>query len=192
MTLTAILAMSVLSPTLHGDPLVCPVMGAGEANHEGSYRDYNGARYWFCCSGCDAKFEKEPKKYVDLRAKGKASGASLFDPVSGARLPHDKAIEEFSDYKGVRYLFANASNKAAFDKEPAKFGATPQKEALFCPVGKEKISGYEAATGFVDYKGVRYYTCCSGCGEEFKASPTKYVKNAEAHVKTPSAIAPKE
>jgi YHS domain-containing protein len=184
-TFTAILALALTAPAVHGDPLVCPVMGAAEANHEGPFRDYNGSRYWFCCEGCDAKFEKEPMKYTDLRAKGKAAGAFMFDPITGDRLTHDKAIEAFSDYKGVRFLFQNEANKAEFDKNPAKFGTMPKKEALYCPVGKEVVPSYAAASGFVDHDGVRYYMCCGGCETKFKAEPGKYLADAKKYVKTP-------
>lgn len=185
-SMTAILALVLSSvPPLHGEPLVCPVMGAGEANHEGPFRDYNGSRYWFCCEGCDAKFEKEPAKYVELRTKGKASGVFMFDPVSGDRLTHDKAIAEFIDYKGIRFLFANVENRNKFDKEPAKFGVMPKKEALYCPVGKEVIPTYAAASGFVDHDGVRYYMCCRGCETKFRAEPGKYLADAKKYIKAP-------
>ena len=32
----------------------------------------------------------------------------------------------------------------------------------------------------VSYNGRTYYVCCSGCRDEFKASPEKYVKEYEA------------
>lgn len=184
-TITTLLALALTAPALHGDPLVCPVMGAGEANHEGNFRDYNGSRYWFCCAGCDTKFEKEPMKYTDLRAKGKASGAFMFDPISGARLTHDKSITEFSDYKGVRFLFSSLDNKAEFDKNPATYGTMPKKEALYCPVGKEVLPSYAAASGYVDHDSVRYYMCCGGCEGTFKANPDKFVTDAKKYVKTP-------
>ncbi len=30
----------------------------------------------------------------------------------------------------------------------------------------------------VTYNGKEYYVCCSGCREEFKADPEKYIKEA--------------
>jgi YHS domain-containing protein len=35
----------------------------------------------------------------------------------------------------------------------------------------------------VTYKGQTYYVCCSGCREEFKEDPEKYIKEAEAKKK---------
>jgi YHS domain-containing protein len=41
---------------------ICPVMGA-KINKE-VYVDYKGQRIYFCCSGCDAEFRKDPEKYL--------------------------------------------------------------------------------------------------------------------------------
>lgn len=173
---------------LHGEPLVCPIMG-GEVAHEtmktAEYSDYNGVRYWYCCGGCKAKFEKEPAKYAAQRAKGTASGAFLFDPVTGARLNHDKAIHEFSDYNGVRFMFASAENKAVFDMDPKKYGALPVKEALYCSPGKEAVPSYGFSSGYVDHKGVRYYMCCAGCEKPWAKEPDKHAEASKAYVKMP-------
>ena len=42
---------------------------------------------------------------------------------------------------------------------------------------------------YADYKGNRYFFCCNGCPQEFKAHPAKYAKNA--HIQTPKP-APKK
>lgn len=181
---TTIMALALMGQGGKGDALACPIMGSG-ANVKGVFSDYNGARYWFCCPGCDSQFGNEPAKFAALRAKEKASGEFLFDPVSGTRLQADKTIKEFSDYKGIRFKFQSAENKAAFDKNPAKFGVMPKKEALYCPVGKEAVPTYAAASGYVDHAGVRYYMCCGGCEGKFKADPAKFVPNAEKFVKAP-------
>jgi YHS domain-containing protein len=36
---------------------------------------------------------------------------------------------------------------------------------------------------FADYKGNRYFFCCDGCPQQFKANPAKFVKSA--HIPTP-------
>jgi YHS domain-containing protein len=38
---------------------------------------------------------------------------------------------------------------------------------------------------FADYQGKRIYFCCSGCIEEFKKDPEKYLKKMEAEGVTP-------
>jgi len=50
-----------------------------------------------------------------------------------------------------------------------------------CPVMSGKID----EKFFVDYKGKRIYFCCSGCIEEFKKDPEKYLKKMEAEGVTP-------
>ncbi len=41
---------------------VCPVMG-NKVNPKVKLEVYNGKAYGFCCTGCDAKFAKDPEKY---------------------------------------------------------------------------------------------------------------------------------
>jgi YHS domain-containing protein len=40
----------------------CPVMGG--AVSKDSFKDYNGRRVYFCCSGCRGDFDKDPEKYM--------------------------------------------------------------------------------------------------------------------------------
>lgn len=42
---------------------VCPVMGK-KVNPKVKLEVYNGKAYGFCCAGCDAKFAKDPEKYI--------------------------------------------------------------------------------------------------------------------------------
>ena len=51
-----------------------------------------------------------------------------------------------------------------------------------CPVMNGKID----EKIFVDYQGKRIYFCCTGCVEEFKKDPEKYLKKMEAEGITPS------
>ncbi len=174
-----------LAIAAHGDPLRCPVMG-GPANHKLPASDYNGVRYFYCCPGCKEPFEKDPQKAIAAsRKKGHAVGVFLFDPVSGMRLEHDKSIKEHSDFGGTRFLFSSQANKAMFDQAPAKYGALPKKEALYCPVGKEAVPSYAKASGYVDHAGVRYYMCCAGCEGKFSKEPKKYAMAAATFVNTP-------
>lgn len=41
---------------------VCPVL-AGNIDKK-VYVDYQGKRIYFCCTGCDAEFKKDPEKYM--------------------------------------------------------------------------------------------------------------------------------
>ena len=48
---------------------ICPVMG-GEID-KNVYVDYQGARIYFCCSGCRPAFLQEPGKYMRKLAEDK-------------------------------------------------------------------------------------------------------------------------
>ncbi|QYK52738.1 MAG: YHS domain-containing protein [Fimbriimonadaceae bacterium] len=187
LTLTTLIAIAVTTPSMATDDMVCPVMGSKIADlSTAAYHDYNGARYFFCCGGCDTNFAKSPAKYLETQAKAKkVAGDFMFDPVTGMRLKSPAIIAETSDYKGVRFHFSSKANKDMFDKEPAKYGTMPKKEALYCAVAGEEIENYSSAASYVDYKEVRYYTCCTGCVGKLKADPAKYVGNAKDHIKTP-------
>jgi YHS domain-containing protein len=64
--LTLILALFLASPILAAaspqPQTTCPVLG-GKISKE-FYADYKGQRVYFCCSGCDAEFKKDPEKYL--------------------------------------------------------------------------------------------------------------------------------
>lgn len=182
MMLTTLSTLAALA--LHGPALVCPVMG-GETTEKSPFTDLGGVRYRYCCPMCKATFEKDPAKAIAAAQKrGKAFGSSLFDPVSGDRLDHAKSIHAYSEYKGVRFLFHSDADKTAFDKAPAPYADVPSKEALYCPVSKEKVASYEKASGYADYQGVRYYFCCDGCDKPFKADPAKYTPIAAPYVRS--------
>lgn len=54
-----------------GDDLItCPVMphnlvNKQEAEELGLYRDFEGERYWFCCSSCESLWDAEPRQYAN-------------------------------------------------------------------------------------------------------------------------------
>ncbi|MCE9557544.1 MAG: YHS domain-containing protein [Armatimonadetes bacterium] len=45
---------------------------------------------------------------------------------------------------------------------------------LLCPVMNTVVDSKEAAHGYQDYNGKRYYFCCDKCPSSFKADPAKY------------------
>jgi len=57
----------------------CPVLG-GDINKQ-VYADYNGKRIYFCCSGCDTEFKKDPEKYMK---KLEEQGVTLEPAPDGA------------------------------------------------------------------------------------------------------------
>lgn len=57
----------------------CPVLG-GDINKQ-VYADYKGKRIYFCCSGCDTEFWKDPEKYMK---KLEEQGVTLETAPAGA------------------------------------------------------------------------------------------------------------
>jgi len=177
---------AIQGPSLSHTPIACSIMG-GNADMSGVGVDYKGVHYSFCCTMCPGAFAKDPEKAINAdRNKGQTIGESLFDPVSRSRIS-DKDAKASSDYKGVRYLFSTEDEKKTFDASPAQYSAVPAKEALFCPVEKEAITGYASAGSYRDYNGFRYFFCCAGCPQKFDANPDSFVKNAAAYVLDPKA-----
>ena len=184
--ITTILALSIIAPTVQSKYRTCTVNGEHSANDEIATRDYNGVRWSFCCDDCLPQFDKEPAKYAELRSEDKtAAGVFLFDPISGNRLKSNDAKGGYTDYKGVRYMFASKENKKKFDANMSKFGTLPKQDALYCPVAKEEVESYAAASGYHDFEGVRYYFCCAGCEAPFKKNPKEYISNAKGHTGAP-------
>ena len=70
--LTLVVLALAGGPALAADPkpqTLCPVLG-GNVNKQ-VYADYQGKRVYFCCSGCDAEFKKDPEKYMKkIEAEG--------------------------------------------------------------------------------------------------------------------------
>ncbi|MDY3553949.1 YHS domain-containing protein [Gemmata sp. JC717] len=95
----------------------------------------------------------------------------------------------FSLLHSNRHLYRLESRPAgttvAFTKK-YQVGATKEGEP-FASVAKgpECIVSGGLGTMKVTYKGKDYYVCCSGCRDEFKENPEKYIKEAEAKAKKP-------
>ena len=57
---------NVVKQDKDGKHFLCPVMNEmGIVNADTKYSDYNGKRYYFCCSNCKSKFDAEPSKFLD-------------------------------------------------------------------------------------------------------------------------------
>lgn len=187
MLTTAILALALAQ----GPKLVCPISGEDSMGSPVAF-EYAGSRFQLCCPMCIGDFKGDPAGAVKASAaKGKVVGEFLFDPVNGAKVKFETA-KGVSDYGGIRYRFGTADDKKLFDADPKKYTQTPLKEALFCPVEQHPLKGYAAAGGFVDYKGVRFYTCCDDCLTELNTNPAKYVGNSAKYVKDVKAVQARE
>lgn len=66
-------------------------------------------------------------------------------------------------------------------KAPAK---TPTKIKCAVQTGNDvNIAEATKHHMYADYKGNRYFFCCDGCPQQFKANPAKFAKSA--HIKSP-------
>ncbi len=169
-------------------PLRCPatleiIKGAPAASFE-----YAGAVFGTCCAGCNNTFQKEPQTLIANAIKAKVTvGTFEYDPITGLKIDAPKA-KAFSDYKSIRYLFADVAEKKTFDAAPAKFIEDVKSEAYFCPIMEQDVTSKDAA-GYSDYNGVRYYTCCTYCVKKFREDPAKYVANSAKAIKPLAAVA---
>jgi hypothetical protein len=84
-----------------------------------------------------------------------------------------------------RFETRPANTTVAFTRQ-YQVGATKEGVAFAdVPKGPECIVSGGLGTMKVTHKGKDYYVCCSGCRDEFKADPEKYIKEAEAKAKKP-------
>lgn len=169
--LTTLVATIVMGPS----GLMCPVMGEHEAKSTGAMADYAGIRFGFCCASCPPLFEKDPAKYLKAAEKSaKPMGMFLFDPLSGRRI-ETKNAKAFSTFKGIQYAFENDTEKRMFDKEPEKYTKMPSLEVLVCPVSGEAVT-VDKASGYADYKDMRFYFCCADCMKPWNENAGEYAQ----------------
>jgi YHS domain-containing protein len=81
-----------------------------------------------------------------------------------------------STYQGATYLFASASDKAEFDKDPAKYA--PQYGG-FCAYGV--LDDFEGPGDFVIYKGKLYLNGNQSALEIFKSNIDSNIAKADAN-----------
>jgi YHS domain-containing protein len=91
--------------------LKCPVMTANGVKPNKNLRvAVNNGYMYFCCGGCPQAFLKSPEKFM----------AETKDPVTGEAFKM-AADQPHATYKGAYFYFANAENKATFEKSPDKY-----------------------------------------------------------------------
>ena len=118
-----------------------------------------------------------------LTYAGKLTGTQL---ALERPLPDAKQVERLTfsllhDNRITYRLETRPESGTAFTRKYL-VGLTKEGEA-FADVGRSEreciVSG-GTGTIAVTYEGKTYYVCCSGCRDEFKANPAKYVKEWEA------------
>jgi YHS domain len=114
---------------------------------------------------------------------GKLTGTQL---ALERTLPDSKRVERLTfsllhENRITYRLETRSATGTAFTRQYL-VGLTKEGEA-FADVGRsERECIVSGGTGTipVSYEGKTYYVCCSGCRDEFKANPAKYVKEWEA------------
>jgi hypothetical protein len=82
-----------------------------------------------------------------------------------------------------RYESRPAGSVVGFTKQ-FQVGATKEGVPFAdVPKGPECVVSGGLGTSRVSYQGKDYYVCCSGCRDEFRANPEKYVKEFERKAK---------
>ena len=96
----------------------------------------------------------------------------------GKPIKGDSALT--STYRGATYLFASASNKAEFDKDPAKYA--PQYGG-FCAYGilKGALDDFEGPGDFIIYKGKLYLCGNQNAVEIFKSNIDSNIAKSDAN-----------
>jgi hypothetical protein len=146
----------------------------------------------------DAAADAAPRFTLTLTTTDKTTatfvgGLSDKDKVLALTRTDGPASEEqrlvFSLLHHNRHLYRfetrPANTTVAYTKK-YQVGATKEGVAFAdVPKGPECIVSGGLGTIKVSYKGKDYWVCCSGCRDEFKADPEKYIKEAEAKAKKP-------
>ncbi len=111
------------------DPICGMSVNPRTAKHRTAYRDKT---YYFCCTGCKAKFEAEPGRYLKETASAgssccqhaketEASGdAVATDPVCGMSVD-PRTARHRTTFRGQTYYFCREGCKTKFESDPKRY-----------------------------------------------------------------------
>lgn len=158
----------------------CPIMG-GAVNPE-VFVEHDGRKVYFCCKGCDTRFEADPDRY--LKQWAEVSTEQVHCPLTGRTIDPrhriefgGKTIYFCSETCGPRFKadFRKYLNQLRPDAGLLARGATAQDDLLLCPVCLPEGGVHRRAeVKQLEHRGFRYATCSASCTDTFKADPGKY------------------
>lgn len=122
--------------------------------------------------------DKAEHSFVGTLGEGKAK-----EPVLTLERTDGDTVFQFTVtlLHGNRHLMQMSSRPKAVDTFTRQYlvGATKEGEPFADEAkGPECIVSGGTGTIAVTHKGATYYVCCSGCKDEFKSDPEKYIKLA--------------
>jgi YHS domain-containing protein len=150
---------------------------------------HEGREIRLCCAGCKAKFEANPKEYLDkldkaIIEKQKATYPLDTCVVLGGKLG-DKPVDFVYKNRLIRFCCADCIE--TFKKDPAKYLAKlneavvakqkPSYPLAICPVMGGKIVA-DSIDVVVGDRLVRL--CCPGCIQAVKKEPAKFLAKLDA------------
>ena len=91
-----------------------PVCGMSVDSSTAVNTTYKGTSYYFCCSKCEAKFEKDPEAYLS-----DVVGTSADDLVCGMTVDPTMALSTV--YNGKTYYFCSDACKEQFVQDPQRY-----------------------------------------------------------------------
>lgn len=97
-----------------------PVCGMSvDPNNAKASSEYQNKTYYFCCPGCQKKFDADPEKYLvaaEQKAQTSNDGSSI-DPVCGMTVTPDNAAGT-AEHQGHTYLFCSTHCHKKFVADP--------------------------------------------------------------------------
>jgi len=144
----------------------------------------------------DSPKDAEPRFTLTLTAPDKSTSRFVgtlkdkvltLDRADGPADEQQRLVISLLHHNRYLYRFESrpAGTSVAFSRK-YQVGATKEGVPFAdVPKGPECIVSGGLGTIKVTYKGKDYWVCCSGCRDEFKANPEKYLKEAAAKAKKP-------
>jgi len=163
---------------------------------KGKYFSKGELRYTASPAKKDSPKDAEPRFTLTLTAPDKSSSRYVgtlkdkvltLDRADGPADEQQRLVISLLHHNRYLYRFESrpAGTSVAFSRK-YQVGATKEGVPFAdVPKGPECIVSGGLGTIKVSYKGKDYWVCCSGCRDEFKADPEKYLKEAAAKAKKP-------